>query len=346
MEKKSLDDGILSLIIGVNPTERENRNDCHRQKRWLSYPIMRKIALFLLVSFTFFCKEKGKPVAEVKVHAVAIVFVSGTNANVVNASGTKKAVKGALVNQSDRIITGAKSVVDLLLPNKIVVRIDQNTTVEMRTLTTSPDGAQNDKLYLQRGLIFAKVAKLGQHSTFAIQTPTVVAGVRGTEFMTASDDKGGGKVAVTEGRVAVQSGENEHAVNAGEQASVDPAGKVSEGKIDADTLAQMKQFTTVADARAEMTQMLDDAIRFQQEALERAGGTDKVKEIIEQNDKMIQEKKAETQQKIDAQKGETTNKIQEMKQGTDQKKDEMQNSIEEQRKKRDELFNKNKFPQK
>lgn len=308
--------------------------------------MMKKLSIAFLVLLVFSCKEKPTPPAQATPHAVAVVFVSGQNANIVNASGTVKAKKGALVSQNDRIITGAKSIVDLLLPNRIVVRVDQNTTVEMRTLTTSADGAQNDKLYLQRGLVFAKVAKLGIHSSFAIQTPTVVAGVRGTEFMTSSDDKGGGKVAVTEGRVAVQSGAAEHAINAGEQAQVDGSGSVSSGKIDASTLEQMKQFTTVADARAQQQQMLEDAIRFQKEALERAGGTDKVKEIIDQNNQMIQDKKAETQQKIDAQKGETTNKIQEMKQGTDQKKDEMQNSIEEQRKKRDELFNKNKFPQK
>ena len=302
---------------------------------------MKKIVSLAVLFALFACKKpEGKSAGT---HAAAIIFVSGTEAKVISAKGTIPAVKGTILQQSDRIETGAKSQVDLLLPGKIMIRIDHNTTVEMRSFAAA-DGGQSDKLYLQRGLIFAKVSKLGPHSSFAIQTPTITAGVRGTEFITASDEKGAGKVAVTEGKVAVAAASGEKEINPGEQANVSDSGSVEQGKLDDATAAQIKQLSTVANITAQQAQIFEDALKQQKEALEKAGGTDKIKGIIEENDKKMQEKRDEATKKVEEQKGQTENKIQEMNKGTEKKIDEMKNSIEEQKKKREELFKK--FPQK
>lgn len=305
---------------------------------------MKKLVPILsLASALLVCKEQPKKAATT--HAAAVMFVVGNEAKIVTEKGQTKAVKGAILQQGDSIQTGPKSQVDIMLPGKILIRIDQNTTVAMRSFASAADGSQADKLYLQRGLIFAKVTKLGQHSTFAIQTPTIVAGVRGTEFMTATDEKGAGKVAVTEGQVAVQAGQGaEQAIDAGQQANVSESGSVAPGKIDDATAAQMKQLSTVANITAQQAQIFEDALKQQKEALEKAGGTDKIKVITEENDKKMQEKRDEATKKVEDQKGQTENKIQEMNKGTEQKIDQMKNSIEEQKKKREELFKK--FPQK
>jgi hypothetical protein len=304
---------------------------------------MKRTATLAVLAFTTFaCKEQPKKATAT--HAAAVVFVVGNDAKVVTAKGQAQAVKGAILQQGDSIQTGAKSQVDLLLPGKILIRIDQNTTVAMREFAAA-DGSQSDKLYLQRGLIFAKVTKLGTHSAFAIQTPTITAGVRGTEFITATDEKGAGKVAVSEGTVAVKSDMGEEkAIDAGQQANISDSGTVAETKIDDVTAAQMKQLSTVANITAQQAKIFEDALKQQKEALEKAGGTDKIKGIIDENDKKMQEKRDENTKKIDDQKGQTENKIQEMNKGTTEKIDQMKNNIEEQKKKRDELFKK--FPQK
>lgn len=302
---------------------------------------MKKIVFLIPVALALFCKEQPKPAAT---HQAAIVFVVGNEAKIVSAKGMVKAEKGAIVNQSDRIETGSRSHVDLLLPGKILVRIDQNTSVEMRSFAAAAD-SQSDKLFLQRGLIFAKVTKLGPHSSFAIQTPTITAGVRGTEFMTTSDEKGAGKVAVTEGKVAVKAESGaEQDVNPGEQAQISDAGTVAAGKIDANSAAQMQQFSTAANISEQQVQIMENAFKQQKEALEKAGGTDKIKGIIEENDKKMQDKRDDATKKVEDQKGQTENKIQEMNKGTEQKMDQMKNSLDEQKKKREELFKK--FPQK
>ena len=254
---------------------------------------MKKLApLLILASALVACKEQPKTAATT--HAAAVMFVVGNEAKIVSEKGQTKAVKGAILQQGDSIQTGPKSQVDIMLPGKILIRIDQNTTVAMRSFATAADGSQADKLYLQRGLIFAKVTKLGQHSTFAIQTPTIVAGVRGTEFLTATDEKGAGKVAVTEGKVAVQAGQGaEQAIDAGQQANVSESGSVAPGKIDDATAAQMKQLSTVANISAQQAQIFEDALKQQKEALEKAGGTDKIQKITEENDKKMQEKRDE-----------------------------------------------------
>lgn len=301
------------------------------------------VPILILASALLVCKEQPKKAATT--HAAAVMFVVGSEAKIVTEKGQTKAVKGAILQQGDSIQTGPKSQVDIMLPGKILIRIDQNTTVAMRSFASAANGSQADKLYLQRGLIFAKVTKLGQHSTFAIQTPTIVAGVRGTEFMTATDEKGAGKVAVTEGQVVVQAGQGaEQAIDAGQQANVSESGSVAPGKIDDATAAQMKQLSTVANITAQQAQIFEDALKQQKEALEKAGGTDKIKVITEENDKKMQEKRDEATKKVEDQKGQTENKIQEMNKGTEQKIDQMKNSIEEQKKKREELFKK--FPQK
>ncbi|HNJ65017.1 MAG TPA: FecR family protein, partial [Turneriella sp.] len=125
------------------------------------------------------CKEEPKKKAT---HAAAVLYVVGKDVKIVSAKGETAAAKGAVLYESDKLVTGSKSQVDLLLPNSILIRVDQNTTVQMKEFAVGEGGAQQDRLMLQKGTVFAKVAKLDKKSSFAIQTPTLVAGVRGTQF--------------------------------------------------------------------------------------------------------------------------------------------------------------------
>jgi hypothetical protein len=303
------------------------------------------------------CKEEPKKKAT---HAAAVVFVVGKDAKIVTAQGEKPATKGAVLYESDKVITGKKSQVDLVLPNNILMRLDQNTTLEMKELALGEGGAQQDRLMLQRGTVFAKVAKLDTKSSFAIQTPTLVAGVRGTQFMTEADETGKGKVAVIEGKVAVESstGKTEE-IGEGEQAEVSPTGSIVESKIDEATAAKTNALATVASIKEAELQKFQNLLGEQQKLLEQSSGREKIDSMKQDSEKRIQEEKDKATGKIEGLKGQSDSKIQEMKAATEgkvqqntekidamkgdtqQKIDSMKGSnVEEMKKKQQEMFKK------
>lgn len=303
------------------------------------------------------CKEEPKKKAT---HAAAVVFVVGKDAKIVTAQGEKPATKGAVLYESDKVITGKKSQVDLVLPNNILMRLDQNTTLEMKELAVGEGGAQQDRLMLQRGTVFAKVAKLDTKSSFAIQTPTLVAGVRGTQFMTEADETGKGKVAVIEGKVAVESstGKTEE-IGEGEQAEVSPTGSIVESKIDEATAAKTNALATVASIKEAELQKFQNLLGEQQKLLEQSSGREKIESMKQDSEKRIQEEKDKATGKIEGLKGQSDSKIQEMKAATEgkvqqntekidamkgdtqQKIDSMKGSnVEEMKKKQQEMFKK------
>ncbi|GAB4422635.1 MAG: hypothetical protein OHK0011_01800 [Turneriella sp.] len=305
------------------------------------------------------CKEEPKKKAT---HAAAVVFVVGKNAKIVSAKGETAAAKGAVLYETDRVVTGGKSQVDLLLPNNILIRIDQNTTIEMKEFAVGEGGAQQDRLMLQKGTVFAKVAKLDKKSSFAIQTPNLVAGVRGTQFMTEADETGKGKVAVIEGTVGVESstGKTEE-VSEGEQAEVSSTGGIVQNKIDEATAAKTSALATVANIKEAELQKFQNLLGEQQKLLEQSSGREKIDSMKQESEKRIQEEKDKATGKIEDLKGQTDSKIQEMKASTEgkvqqntekidamkgatqQKIDSMKgSSVDEMKKKQEEMFKK--FP--
>ncbi len=73
-----------------------------------------------------------------------------------------------------------------------------------RSESVAETGTFNTYVKSFGGFLRAKVSKLGKGSSFQVETPTAVAGVRGTEFSMDFDPVAGvSKVSVEEGKVAV-----------------------------------------------------------------------------------------------------------------------------------------------
>lgn len=319
------------------------------------------LSIFAIIALPA-CKGKKEVPAKTASHAAIVAFVSGKEAKLVTSKGEIAATKGAILQEADKVITGKKSQVDLVLPNKILLRIDQNSTVELREFAQLEGGAQRDRLMLQKGAVFAKVAKLDKKSSFAIQTPTLVAGVRGTQFLTEAGEGGTGKVAVIEGTVGVESQTGEaQEVSEGEQAEVSTNGKVTESKLDEATAAKANTLATVASIKEAELQKLENLLSEQQKLLDQSSGREKIEGMKQDSDRRIQEEKDKATQKIEGLKGQTDTKIQDMKATTEekvkqssekvdtmkgdtqQKIDSMKGSnVEEMKKKQEEMFKK--FP--
>ncbi len=98
----------------------------------------------------------------------------------------------------DSVLTGKESKAELAFLDGTSVRISENA----RLLVQQADTLRSLKLLW--GKLWAKVAKLSSaHSRFQVETPTAVAGVRGTEFRVEVDPDSATRVAVEEGEVEV-----------------------------------------------------------------------------------------------------------------------------------------------
>ena len=115
------------------------------------------------------------------------------------STGEKSAVQGDQLKTGDIIVTGKKSIVDLLFGNSGVMRVNENSKV---TIDTVADKTINDTVVnMEKGKVFLTLSKL-KGTGFKVKTPTAVAGVRGTSFTVVSD-KNGAKLSVVIGTVAV-----------------------------------------------------------------------------------------------------------------------------------------------
>ncbi len=105
--------------------------------------------------------------------------------------GIKKAGKGewgkvALkqpLYTGDAVRTGARSRLELKLDDKDVVRIDENSELEVSKTTLAQIGGTASKANLKRGKVWANVRRaVGDRDQMSVETPTVVAAIHGTVF--------------------------------------------------------------------------------------------------------------------------------------------------------------------
>lgn len=102
-----------------------------------------------------------------------------------------------------------------------------NSNLEIKNLGTSRNGATTTQLRINRGQVRSKVRSFtNPQSNFTIQTPTGVAGVRGTEFLVVVLPNGETQIITIEGVVAASGGsENQpvtQEVSAGYSTVIEP----------------------------------------------------------------------------------------------------------------------------
>ena len=133
---------------------------------------------------------------------------------------------GTLVNQGDTVSTGAKSQVEITLPDGAVYRLGSNSKIQCNGQTTFAPSERNisDDFKLLLGNMWAGISNaLGGDHQFEQQERTVAVGVRGSAF-TASVQSGGDVVYhVTEGTGFIKvKGKPEFDFPAGEGVRFDP----------------------------------------------------------------------------------------------------------------------------
>lgn len=154
---------------------------------------------------------KEKEAARIDLPPLKVLTVIGTAG--LNNPERKLTVNDQL-KAGDRIITGDRSMVELLIPDHSAVKIYENSSfVVDRRKALSGGAAPETRMLLDRGKSLLVIDKLSKGGTVSVRTPTSVASVRGTSFVVAvNSDRVAGKpgatdVKVIQGTVEVQTGE-------------------------------------------------------------------------------------------------------------------------------------------
>lgn len=132
---------------------------------------------------------------------------------------------GDVITQGMIVKTGVKAIVEINFSGSNI-RIKEKSSVTMKELVKNiKDNKESSELYVDNGEVLFKVTKkLTDGEKFRVNTPTSVAGVRGTEFSVV-ENEGKSIIACTEGRVAVKEASMDDAsfvmVDAGKKAIVE-----------------------------------------------------------------------------------------------------------------------------
>ena len=95
------------------------------------------------------------------------------------------------VQTKDLVATGAKSRAKLLLADESMLSVGQNSNLEITEFLLDR-GKRSSVLSLTAGTAYTKVEKfLSPDTKFEVRTPTAVAGVRGTEWITVVESNPG-----------------------------------------------------------------------------------------------------------------------------------------------------------
>jgi hypothetical protein len=139
------------------------------------------IVLFLLVS-------QSKTFAE-ELHGIFMV-VKGDVEVESKKTGKFKAKVASKVYAGDVVSTGADSRAKIVMSDRNVFNISTDTKITINKYENdSTTGVKNVEIDLSKGKVRSNVEQKydGEKSQFMIKTPTAVAGVRGTQFLTSFD---------------------------------------------------------------------------------------------------------------------------------------------------------------
>ena len=156
---------------------------------------MRKILTIMVVAllaFTFACgnnTEMEQDAAQ-KIRKATVTYALGDAYILRENDPGKTAIKlNMQLQPNDMVVTGSGGNVKIVIEDQGVIQISQNSKVVMSSLLLNEDGSADQKLMVKAGKVVLGLKKLQKNSTFDVETPTAVAGVRGTSFMVSVEEE-------------------------------------------------------------------------------------------------------------------------------------------------------------
>jgi outer membrane protein assembly factor BamB len=165
-------------------------------------PVCRLGSLILSIFMITGCNFAGRDslVNPGKEEAI-IVFLTG-DVSVYKNKEWANAEIGEILKAGQSIKTPVGSYCEIQMGTKALVRIEEDTMMEISSLYDRKNGTTVD-MSLTSGTVICKVNKLLDKEAFAVRTTTTVAGVRGTRFLVSTGDDETTMVAVSDGSVQI-----------------------------------------------------------------------------------------------------------------------------------------------
>lgn len=124
-----------------------------------------------------------------------VVYVKGNSFLYDQEQNTKKVYTGTLVYTNDTIETKNDAKLEILLDKRIYIRIDSDTKIQLKNQDLIW------KIHQERGISYHDI-KLNQKENYYIETPTTIAGIRGT-FLKIENQAEFTNIEVLKGKVEV-----------------------------------------------------------------------------------------------------------------------------------------------
>ena len=170
----------------------------------------KKLSIISAIALLLICVSaaQAKPVLSVKMTRgeAQIIFVKG-NADAVcpEHKGVRALKTGDNIQPGCEVTTGTDSRLELMLPDKSIVRLAEKTTIKLISADISEDGRRSVGISVGVGKIWMNVRKSlqGGGDKFDVSCQNAVAGVRGTVYRMDVENDQSALVKVYEGEVNV-----------------------------------------------------------------------------------------------------------------------------------------------
>ncbi len=166
-------------------------------------PILLGAAVFFAASTSAPGQSGGKKAAASQAE---VTFLQGKAEVLSKGEPAWKALRmGAFLSQDDEVRTGDRARLEIRLPDRSLMRFDQQTTFKVKGLLFEPqDGSREVKMELSAGRTWANVRRaFGPKKTFEVASANAVAGVRDTIWRMNVDRDRAMLIRVYEGTVEV-----------------------------------------------------------------------------------------------------------------------------------------------
>ncbi len=280
-----------------------------------------KKALFAVFFFLIVLNSCSKNEKTIPNNGI-INFISG-KVSVIENGKKIPAMTGLIVKESMVIETGSKSLADIYFGSS-VIRVLGNSSVSMKKLTKEIN-SNNEimEFYVEKGQLFSRVSrKLKQGERYRVSTPTVTAGVRGTEFM-VDENRGKGKISCIEGVVAVRKAGDTSGtpveVRAGKEAVLGENNSLSVNDLKEENIERIRK---IRDEIKDIQKDIRDKFEKQRDEIRQ-----QVSDQKDKNRQMVQDQKTKDKENVEKIKEETKLKSDAIKADTQAKKDEAKNAV-------------------
>ena len=201
------------------------------------------IAIFVTLAFSL-----------MSVEAVAYISASKGKVELTRNTKAQKFKVGDLLQNNDELRTGGESFAAYkFVDDSANIKVFPNSVVK---ITAKKGGSKlNKSVSVTKGSVLSKVKK--NSGAFQVETPTTVASVRGTGFLTKVSENNLTMIIVTEGEVLVEikeSGET-RAVAAGNTAQIDEFGNMAIETSTEEEISDLEQAEIEADQEKEYKTM-------------------------------------------------------------------------------------------